>query len=324
MLNALLGLLIWVGPSDAQAPSRAVPATRAGRLPFPGSADNLSLLIGRQQYRKALIEARHRLADDPDSPDMNAVVAVCCNEYGNYGCVAQHIQESQGSQGLHVLQGMAEADTLRHFGQPREAAELRRTYINGGEKPKRTLNMMVRLMDDYVIADDAEARFDLAWEAMALGPGSQESYALVALAYVYEGNLDEAEAWIWLGRQLPQDSLTLRRAEGALWLARGEPLAALDAIDGETPRFLKDRQLAALRAKALLVSDNASTVLDMLDVRSWYLADTLWDPDLLAGQARALSAMGHTDVAQTILDELLSTYPDYPPVQEAVADLRGK
>jgi predicted Zn-dependent protease/uncharacterized low-complexity protein len=297
-------------------------ANPEGALTFSGSLSTLSIMLSRGRYRQAIMQVRKSLNESPLDADLHAALAVCCSEFGDYGCAQSSIDMAMGSTSLPMQLVVAEADTLRHLGDPAGAAEVRRSSVVANIRPRRELAQLVRLFGDHEQNDDLEGMWEVALETIAVQEESATGYALLALTYAHMGEFDEAESWIWVGKLQSSESIALIVAEAEILTARGEARAAIAVTDAVRSKVLRNRSLATVRGAALLAAGDIDKVVVMLDLRNWYLSDELWHPDLLALQAVAFAHSGWEAPALAQIVRLEGTYARYPLAVEAAKEAR--
>jgi len=356
VLSNLFALLVWASASSASGPStepapkaaekkRAIPkrgkrgkrgkgskrrmpgksgkgSNPANSLSFQGSVSNLSMLLSRGRYRQAMMETTRQLAESPLDPDLHASRAVCCSEFGDYPCVQASLDLATGSEALPMQTVVAEADALRFLGEPEAAARIRRELVVSNPRPKRELATLTRLFGDHKQAGNLEGMWEVALESVALQDGTGVGYALLARTYAVMGDLDEAEAWIWIGYREPNPSSALAVAEAEVLMAAGETRAAVEVTDALRRKVLRNRALTAVRGRALLSDGELQAAVDMLDLRSWYLGDELWHPDLIAVQAVVFAHNGWEAPALDQIERLESAYSGYPAAAAAAQEAR--
>lgn len=317
------------GKSGGKAKAGKAKAPRNGNMgrgKAPAANENAAIgrvrfFVGRGQFRQAIAEAYRGLETDPQNLDLQAAIAVGCSEFGNHVCAVQFGEDGLGAESFQLMLLGAVADGYRMMGMYPLAINIRNEALTDALALSRELAILDRLFQDHWLAQDIPAMWDVAWSAMALAPSSPLPHAMVARVLVVEGRPEEALSYVWVGSQLDRDISGLRVAEVEAYLALGDPYSALAAADGDRAIHLKNPELAAVRGDALLAMGMEETVLDMLDIRSWYYADHLWNPDLQSLQAVALWRFGHENEALALLDELRRTYPNYWPAHARLAEI---
>jgi hypothetical protein len=84
-------------------------ANPEGALTFSGSLSTLSIMLSRGHYRQAIMEVRRSLEESPLDADLHAALAVCCSEFGDYGCAQSSLDMAMGSSSLPMQLVVAEA-----------------------------------------------------------------------------------------------------------------------------------------------------------------------------------------------------------------------
>jgi len=304
---------------------KAAPSSTGGSMTEMWETNaKIGVLITRRRYRQAMIETTKALVDDPTNPVLHAARAVCCSQYGDYHCTVGSLEDAYGTETMQVLRVVAEADSLRFLGRPEAAAKVRREIIVDHSRPKREVTMLVHEFEDHEVADDLEAMWDVAWEAAALEPDSPLANSLLARVYAASGDFETAKSYLWLAERHASKSATLAIAVADIYRAFDEPIAAAMSTDENRTHTLRSKTYTVARARALIASGDYDNAINLLDVRSWYLADELWHPDLIAVQGMAYSGAGLHEYALAIADRLAATYPDHPPAQHAVQAIRKR
>ena len=118
------------------------------------------------------------------------------------------------------------------------------------------------------------------------------------------------------------DQLSVTMAETELLLQAGEAIAAVEVTQGHRRLAIRNRSFAALRGRALVEAGELDTASDLVDLRSWYLGDELWHPDLIAVKALVYAHSGWEAGAVHEIDRLESAYASYPRAMESAAEAR--
>ena len=293
---------------------------RSGAVaPLPGGFSELNLMLKKGRFRQAALLASTGLDADPLDADLHAAKAVASAHFGDYPGAMVHLQDALGSSAVEVLSVVARADIERYLGDPHAGVELRRGLLAIGARPKREISLVSNVFADYAVAGDVEAMWDTAWEAAALAPTSPVGHALLAQAYMAQGDLESAEFHLWMGDQSPDRSLTLQTARIEVYRAAGLPEVAVTESHPHRRTVFRSVEFTAARSLALSEMGDPESALDAVDLQTWSLGGEMWHPDVLGAQAVAYAGLGWHDHAQDVAARLRSTYPDYAPARRAIA-----
>jgi tetratricopeptide (TPR) repeat protein len=252
-------------------------------------------------------DLRKKLAEDPDHLDNNALLANSLTRMGLFSEARELFKSSRGSSYYEEDGLAAEADTLRAFGHPMEALQLRlqRRIMIQNEYAESLL--LLKAADDARAARDFALAEDLIDESMGIHPNSAEAWGALVDLYVDLGRLDDAEFALWRGRQIPSTSLRIPLAEARLNLVMGEPLAALLVLQRvyQSNRYQYDMSVLRMIAKWKLGDRD-----DALSIARQKRFVNRQYPEMMALRALIAAEAGEMDDVRAVLDRAHNLFPE--------------
>jgi len=274
--------------------------------------------LRRKRYRSVLSETLEALNRFPDDPNLHAMRAVALAELGDYAEASMRLSDGLGAQEASMLTVVSQADVLRYFGAPGEAAEVRSELLASGESPHREQVMVMKLFDDHHMAHNLDGMWEAATTAMALNPASAVPYGLMARYYIALGDEEQAESYLWLVQYRGGNTATEGIARVEFALAFDQPDDAWLVANENRELVLRSKEFAVARGQALLAAGAWDEAQTLSDGRAWRVGDELWHPGLLAVQAMASAGLGWMDEAERAADRLRRAYPDDRLARQAV------
>ncbi len=279
------------------------------------SSDGVEMMIRRGQYRVATQNANRALQASPDDVELHAAIGIAWSKAGYFADAAGAFKLCAGST-LYEDKGLeAHADQIRAMGDGQGAAALRLQRLLDAEiSDFHAMKVWMGVVDDLRMDGDLVGAEDAAYQALSLFPRSPMALAMLADVYMDAGELDEADAALWMAAQQGDT------ARGFITQARRELIdkdyAAAEAVL-ESARKLRTPtlRLAVMRAEVKRQQGNAHGALEILERARWQLTE---HPEMLAVRIMTLTDLGYPDAAEFAARAQL-IYPNNPLIEEAIA-----
>lgn len=304
------------GPAGA---AEAPPTTAEGWV------DRAYVRLARGFTRQAEVMLGKALDQHPDHPVLLPLRGVACAQLGDLPC-ALTATEGELLDGKELGQARpARALALRETGRPLEAAALRSEgLVLEGLRPPQEAVLWAAISGDLLAAGDHAGALDAALASLAADPESPRPFVALAELALAEGDLEEAEAQLWLAQRGRATPRALAHLEARLALELESPAAAFGVIFDHAKSFRGgrlDAELSSLMVEARRRAGWASGARSVQERESLLLHDELWHPNLLATRALVRADAGDWQGAAEALARAQATYPDHPWVQAAAAAL---
>ena len=270
----------------------------------------------RGMYRLAVTDVRRALADNPDSPDLHAILAVSLVELGRLGEAAPEIEFAWGNSLDEALFIGARADVLRVTGDPVGAAALRAERLVSEDTDDGEMLIYVAMADDLRVAGDFGAAEDAALRAIAAAPNAPSGHYALADVYVDMGDVAAAEEECWVASLRGGRTLRGRITEARVLLAAGDPDGAEHVLTDGLRGPLRSWRMAILRAAVARAEGRSEEAEHWLYSQLFGVGE--W-PELLAMRAVIAADAGRVAEARELVDRVAALYPDFPDVQYALA-----
>jgi tetratricopeptide (TPR) repeat protein len=263
----------------------------------------LRLQLGQAAVARARLAPQ--IADAPDDAGLASLYGEASAQNGNYVDALLAFATGQTSTAYGIDAMRSHADVLRVLGEPGEAVSLRTQIIAADPSPQRTLEAYLDLVDDHRADGDLSAAWDAAMMALSIGPDRGAPYAQLAEVLMDLGSWDEAMPWIDLAALIGPRSTYLVRAEVRAAVHAGRFVEARTLALNATQEDRNDLELRALRADAITASGDPKTSLSLLQLKRFEGVD---HPQMLLAELHALQAMGATEAASALGDDIRALY----------------
>lgn len=262
-----------------------------------------------------------RLQQAPNDPHLNTLAGLAMAVEGKYELSLHHLERGNGTD-LYPTAGLArQAEGLRESGRGLEAAALHSERLFQPElSDNATVIALLAMLEDYRRAGALNQAWDTAYRALVIHPSEPRIYAFMAELSLDDGDVDDAEAQLFLARRYQAKTPPYRiyLVEARLALAMQQPLIALEWLEKAKQQRIVMPQAAAMSAMALLQLDRPEEALLVLNRPNMAQRE---DPILLAALTRTYLALGDDPAAQRTWALLQALAPGSPLFPEHVPGL---
>jgi tetratricopeptide (TPR) repeat protein len=303
MLRPALCLILLMTGRPVDAQRRASPIQQ------------YALLIRKSQYRQVVRQVNAQLEQNPDDPELQAVLGVAWGRAGYFADAAGAFALCAGS-AYYEDQGLpAHADALAVLGEPLRAVALReQRMLSLDLDDTREVRLLLNMADDYRLAGRTDLALDTAERALAIWPNAPVTWAVMADVWLDLGRIDEAEEALWQAQLLGGTTRgALVAARLALW--QGDPIEALAQAEAALDYNMGSVRPAAIKAEALRRQGDLDAALEIIERTNWRLTE---DPEMMAARIRVRTDRREWSEASEAADRARAVYAHHPEVQSAL------